>query len=145
MTKSVGVLSTAALLLQLACLLDSPCAHAVVLVPRLSPATRFEVVRQLRGGQDDASEEEEEEEDLDDLTPDAGVVDGDEALENPFLSGAAPDASAQLSGLTDTLKDPSLVREALKELQDPAAQARMRAMMEDPEFQKSMQQYVEQP
>ena len=63
--------------------------------------------------------------------------------------------------------------QALKELQDPAAQARMRAMMEDPnpnpnlnpdpspnpnpkqarmrammedpEFQKSMQQYVEQP
>ena len=150
--KSVTVLSTAALVLQLACLLDSPCAHAVVLVPRLSPATRFEIVRQLRGGQDDGYESDDEEEDLDDLevsddleTSDAGVGDGDDAaLENPFLSGAAPDASAQLSGLTDTLKDPSLVREALKELQDPAAQARMRAMMEDPDFQKSMQQYVEQ-
>ena len=149
--KSVGVLSTAALLLQLACLLDAPCAHAVVLTPRRIPATRFEVARRLRGGQDDAGEEEEEEEEeeeaLDELeTSVAGVGDGDDALENPFLSGAgaASDASQQLSGLTDTLKDPSLVREALKELQDPAAQARMRAMMEDPEFQKSMQQYVEQ-
>ena len=142
--KTTSVCTTTALRLQLACLLDSPCAHAVVLVPRLSPATRFEVVRQLRGGQDDASEEEEEEEDLDDLTPDAGVVDGDEALENPFLSGAASEAGAPIDGLADTLQDPSLVREALKELQDPAAQARMRAMMEDPEFQKSMQQYVEQ-
>ena len=98
---------------------------------------------------DDAGDEEEEEEEeaLDELeTSVAGVGDGDDALENPFLSGAAAasDASQQLSGLTDTLKDPSLVREALKELQDPAAQARMRAMMEDPEFQKSMQQYVEQ-
>jgi len=148
MTKSVGVLSTAALLLQLACVLDAPCAHAVVLTPRLLPATRFEVARRLRGGQDDAGEdedEEEEEEALDELeTSVAGVGDGDDALENPFLSGAASDATQQLSGLTDTLKDPSLVREALKELQDPAAQARMRAMMEDPEFQKSMQQYVEQ-
>ena len=149
--KSVGVLSTAALLLQLACLLDAPCVHAVVLTPRRIPATRFEVARRLRGGQDDAGEEEEEEEEeeaLDDLeTSVAGVGDGDDALEtNPFLSGAgaAGDASQQLSGLSDTLKDPSLVREALKELQDPAAQARMRAMMEDPEFQKSMQQYVDQ-
>ena len=51
MSKSLGVLSTAALLLQLGCLLDSPCAHAVVLTPRLLPATRFEVARRLRGGQ----------------------------------------------------------------------------------------------
>lgn len=152
MSKSLGVLSTAALLLQLACLLDSPCAHAVVLTPRLLPATRFEVARRLRGGQDDADageedEEEEEEAAALDEELETPVTEGvDEALENPFLSGAgaAGDASQQLSGLTDTLKDPSLVREALKELQDPAAQARMRAMMEDPEFQKSMQQYVEQ-
>ena len=115
MTKSVGVLSTAALLLQLACVLDAPCAHAVVLTPRLLPATRFEVARRLRGGQDDAGEDEEEEEEeeaLDELeTSVAGVGDGDDALENPFLSGAASDATQQLSGLTDTLKDPSLVRE----------------------------------
>ena len=63
---------------------------------------------------DDAGEEEEEEEEeaLDELeTSVAGVGDGDDALENPFLSGAASDATQQLSGLTDTLKDPSLVRE----------------------------------
>ena len=59
-----------------AALLDSPCAHAVVLTPRLIPAPRFEIAR-LRGGQDDASVEEEEKDDLD--MSDAGVVDGDDA------------------------------------------------------------------
>ena len=38
----------------------------------------------------------------------------------------------------------SQVKEALKELQDPATQERVKAMMDDPEFQKSMQQYIEQ-
>ena len=74
--KNVSVLSTVALLLQLVCLLDSPCAHAVVLTPRLIPAPRFEIAR-LRGGQDDTSVEEEEKDDLD--MSDAGVVDGDDA------------------------------------------------------------------
>ena len=37
-----------------------------------------------------------------------------------------------------------MLQDALKELQDPATQQRIKAMMEDPEFLNSMKSYVEQ-
>ena len=49
-----------------------------------------------------------------------------------------------LDELAQSLGDPDMLKEALKELQDPATQERVKAMMDDPEFQKSMQQYIEQ-
>ena len=96
---------------------------ALVSQPQPSPSSQSERLGSTTQDDADAGEEDEEEEEeaaaLDEEleTP---VTEGvDETLENPFLSGAgaAGDASQQLSGLTDTLKDPSLVREALKELQ----------------------------
>ena len=57
-------------------------------------------------GEEDDEEEEEAAAALDEELETPGTEDVDEALENPFLSGAgaAGDASQQLSGLTDTLK-----------------------------------------
>ena len=36
-----------------------------------------------------------------------------------------------------------MLQDALKELQDPAVQQQVKAMMEDPAFQESMKQYME--
>ena len=68
---------------------------------------------------------------------------GDAAESNPFLGGGAGGAGG-LDELAQSLGDPDMLKEALKELQDPATQERVKAMMDDPEFQKSMQQYIEQ-
>jgi hypothetical protein len=106
----------------------------------------------LRGGSDD-------EDVIDDLLDegddedegDVGSAVAEDALENPFLGGAGgasadgvPGAGFGLEGLSDTLKDPAALQDALKELQDPAVQQQVKAMLEDPSFQESMKQYMEQ-
>ena len=95
----------------LALILRPAAAAALTLAP-IAPYTNQCLQRLGSTTQDDADagEEDEEEEEaaaaLDEELETPGTEDVDEALENPFLSGAgaAGDASQQLSGLTDTLK-----------------------------------------
>ena len=78
--------------------------------PQPSPSSQSQRLGSTTQDDPDAGEEDEEEEEaaaaLDEELETPGTEDVDEALENPFLSGAgaAGDASQQLSGLTDTLK-----------------------------------------
>jgi len=93
----------------------------------------------LRGGADELDEELDGE---DDAVADAGV---EAPLENPFLgAGGSPLEGGGLADLAQSLQDPQLLQEALREMQDPETLQRIRAMMEDPEFLNSMKQYVEQ-
>ena len=94
----------------LALILRPAAAAALTLAP-IAPYTKQCLQRLGSTTQDDADAEEEDEEEeaaaaLDEELETPGTEDVDEALENPFLSGAgaAGDASQQLSGLTDTLK-----------------------------------------
>ena len=102
----------------LALILRPAAAAALTLAP-IAPYTKQCLQRLGSTTQDDADttqddadagEEDDEEEAaaaaLDEELETPGTEDVDEALENPFLSGAgaAGDASQQLSGLTDTLK-----------------------------------------
>ena len=121
-------------------------AGAVVCTRRLA-APRWLL---LRGGADELDEELEDDDgdDIDaEVDVDAAAADelpvGDGAESNPFLGGGAGGAGG-LDELAQSLGDPDMLKEALKELQDPATQERVKAMMDDPEFQKSMQQYIEQ-
>ena len=88
-----------------------PAAAAALTLAPIAPYTKQCLQRLGSTTQDDADAEEEDEEEeaaaaLDEELETPGTEDVDEALENPFLSGAgaAGDASQQLSGLTDTLK-----------------------------------------
>ena len=90
-----------------------PAAAAALTLAPIAPYTNQCLQRLGSTTQDDADageEDEEEEEEaaaaLDEELETPGTEDVEEALENPFLSGAgaAGDASQQLSGLTDTLK-----------------------------------------
>ena len=88
-----------------------PAAAAALTLAPIAPYTNQCLQRLGSTTQDDADAEEEDEEEeaaaaLDEELETPGTEDVDEALENPFLSGAgaAGDASQQLSGLTDTLK-----------------------------------------
>ena len=94
----------------LALILRPAAAAALTLAP-IGSYTNQCLQRLGSTTQDDADAEEEDEEEeaaaaLDEELETPGTEDVDEALENPFLSGAgaAGDASQQLSGLTDTLK-----------------------------------------
>ena len=94
----------------LALILRPAAAAALTLAP-IAPYTKQCLQRLGSTTQDDADAEEEDDEEeeaaaLDEELETPGTEDVDEALENPFLSGAgaAGDASQQLSGLTDTLK-----------------------------------------
>ena len=88
-----------------------PAAAATLTLAPIAPYTKQCLQRLGSTTQDDADAEEEDDEEeeaaaLDEELETPGTEDVDEALENPFLSGAgaAGDASQQLSGLTDTLK-----------------------------------------
>jgi len=112
-----------------------------------TPSSRAAILG-LRGGADDDA--------LDDIGELDEELDGDEEggvvgagvetpLENPFLgAGGSPLEGGGLHDLAQSLQDPKLMQEALREMQDPETLQRIRAMMEDPEFLNSMKQYVEQ-
>ena len=127
--------------------ISAHCCSAELLAPEESAC--LQRLRGGAGGEDNFGLDSDLDEDLDEEGAGsssevraAGLVAGD-ALDNPFLGGDGA-ARLGLDNLSSTLNDPKMLQDALKELQNPTTQARVRAMMEDPEFQKSMQQYMEQ-